>query len=121
VVAGIGFNISMNGDAAEDIDQPWVDFQTALGDAVSRNHVAGVLVDHLFTGLQEFQQHGLAHFRDEWRRFDGIAGKPVTLSVDNRRLSGVAVGVDEHGALLVRQGAEVQRFFSGDVSVRLTD
>ena len=66
----------------------------------------------------EFAQHGLKPFIEEWRAADALIGRTVTVAAADNIVKGVARGIDLHGALLVQTPQGVQRFVSGDVTVR---
>lgn len=119
VVTGIGLNVRMPSPAGAQIDQAWVDLETALGNKVSRNAVAGLLLHHVLLAMEQFQAAGLAAFLDEWRQWDIIAGKTVRLHLPHDTLTGIAQGVDHNGALLLHRGGTVSSYMAGEVSVRL--
>ncbi len=119
VVIGIGVNVRMPGGVGTAIGQPWVDLETAIGRAVSRNKLAAIVTHEVFSAVREFQLGGLGRFLAEWRDLDALAGKQVRLVTPSESLVGTAVGVDANGALLLRKGGQVRRYYSGDVSLRL--
>src|SRR3990172_8991478 len=71
-VAGIGLNTRMQAQAAAGIDQPWANVEEALDAPVSRNELAGRLLEQVFIALQQFEQAGLQAFLEEWRPLDII-------------------------------------------------
>lgn len=117
VVVGVGVNVDMRAVQGIGIDQPWTDL-CAAGYTGTRNELASVVLDHLVRMLQEFSVSGFSAFAPRWRRFDLIAGRRIEVLVGDARVSGVAAGIDEGGALLVDTGSNVRRFFGGEVSVR---
>lgn len=122
LITGVGLNLRMDRDAAAGIDQPWVDLDTVLGAVVSRNQVVATLLDALIPALMAFPRTGLAPHLVAWRRLDLLHGRAVRLQLPDRVVEGMACGVDETGALLLLDGAGGrQRYFSGEVSVRLMD
>ena len=53
-----------------------------------------------------------------WNRYDFLRGKSVTLVQGNRRIAGVAGGIDDEGSLLVRgENGRPQRFPAGEVTL----
>ncbi len=120
VVTGIGINVDMPVQAAQDIDQPWTDLHTLTGEAVSRNQLAGQVIDETLYAMQMFQREGLAPFLDDWQQYDVTAGYQVTLNLADRHVSGEARGVDADGAFLLYAGGRLQRFASGEISLRMT-
>lgn len=119
VVIGIGINLKVPENAAREIDQPWADL-SQCGAEMDRNHLAGLILESLVTAVDTFNEKGLEVFLQEWNRFDLIAGHSVELIYDDKTMAtGVARGIDTHGALLIEQDGVTNRYHSGEVSVRL--
>jgi len=107
--------------AATEIDQPWMDLATLSdGKPPARNALAAALIESLVGALQEFESGGFAAFSADWQRLDLVAGHAVALHSHEQTVTGVAAGVDEQGALLLRTPNGVKRFVSGDLSLRMT-
>jgi len=68
--------------------------------------------------LQEFQVSGFESMADEWRRQDAMRGREVRLRIGDRVRTGVAVGIDDSGALLFDDGRNVTPVLAGDVTLR---
>ncbi|NNG13031.1 MAG: bifunctional biotin--[acetyl-CoA-carboxylase] ligase/biotin operon repressor BirA [Halobacteria archaeon] len=120
VIVGVGVNVSMPDAAATDIDQPWTDLCRLTGrEHFPRNQLAAGMLDSSFSAIAEFEQSGLEPFLDEWRRFDVIDGREVSLRLPSERIQGRACGVDSGGALLVQTDTGRRRFVSGEVSLRV--
>jgi len=117
-VIGVGLNLKMTAAAAAAIDQPWVDLETVQGRPVSRNQCCALLLHHLLETLTHFEEQGFARLADEWRRHDITRNQAVLVMQGAEYHSGIARGVDDNGALLVEQAGRLQRFMSGDVSLR---
>ncbi len=116
-VVGIGINWRM--PAGVTLDQEWADLAGALGDNLpGRNVLAARLLAALLTMLPQFATQGFAPWQADWQRFDALATRQVTVLTGQTPVSGTALGVDADGALRVRTAQGVQRFWSGDVSVR---
>jgi BirA family biotin operon repressor/biotin-[acetyl-CoA-carboxylase] ligase len=115
VVVGIGINIGMPSECG--IDQPWADLLDMVPNA-SRNRVAGTLIEEVVGIMRQFEQSGFEAVREEWLRCDAFAGKPVTLYLPNGAVSGIARGVDTGGHLLLETQGGIQRYASGEVSLR---
>ncbi len=118
VVVGVGLNVNMAVTDME-IDQPWVDLQSIATESLSRNHVAGVVLNELLQISQQFQHQGLHPFLDEWLEADAYVGKPVLIQLAQEQIPGEARGIDSSGAILIETEAGLRRFHSGDVSLRL--
>ena len=120
-VVGLGLNVQLDARARARIDQPCVDLAEISGRVPDRNRLVAQLVRELAMALREFERAGFAAFRDEWQRHHYFAGKRVGLTrTDAPTLYGTVVGVDDQGALLLRDAhGRVQAFHSGEISVRL--
>jgi BirA family biotin operon repressor/biotin-[acetyl-CoA-carboxylase] ligase len=120
-VIGLGVNVRMPAAAAEQIDQPWMDLTTLCdGNPPERNALAVGLIESLVIALEDFSARGFAAFTEDWQRLDLVAGRAVALHSHEQTVTGVAAGVDEQGALLLRTPHGLKRFVSGDLSLRMT-
>lgn len=119
-VIGIGMNVRMPAPVAATIDQAWTDLATLAEGTPSRNALAARLLDALLPALDRFDQDGLAPFLARYAALDVLAGRAVTVHGPQGDEHGIAEGIGEDGALLVRMGQEQRRVHAGDVSVRAT-
>ncbi len=105
VVTGIGMNVNI----AEPVDfggeSDWahrpIDLKSLVDEPPAREMLAGTLVDHLYFVFQRFDENGLTGLLEEWRRYDWLRGKEITVNMADRQVTGVAAGVDDNGVLLV--------------------
>jgi BirA family biotin operon repressor/biotin-[acetyl-CoA-carboxylase] ligase len=84
----------------------------------SRNELIATIASELVTLLQTFARQGFAPFVDRWRALDALADTEVKVASGNDSVFGTARGVEEDGSLRVEVDGEIQRFVSGEVSVR---
>lgn len=122
-VIGLGLNVRLEARDAARIDQPWVDLSEITGQAIDRDRLIALLIGEFVEVLRQFERAGFAPFKDEWQRHHYFSNKRVGLvSADASMLYGIVVGVDERGALLLRDvRGRVQTFHSGEISVRLAE
>jgi BirA family biotin operon repressor/biotin-[acetyl-CoA-carboxylase] ligase len=121
VVVGIGLNVALGSALLETIAATGlqaVDLVSVMGAPVSRNALAGRLIENCVQGLLEFEQEGLKPFVEEWRDADALRGRALDVSVSNEVVRGLGRGIDLSGALLVETPQGLQRFLSGEVTVR---
>ncbi|MEP6883639.1 MAG: biotin--[acetyl-CoA-carboxylase] ligase [Gammaproteobacteria bacterium] len=124
VVIGVGINVALTAEARRDIEVSGVAVAAvadACGTAPSRNLVVGAILDELLSMLVGFEREGFAAFRDAWMALDAIRGRTVQVLLADQHLYGTARGVDREGALLLETGNGVQRFVSGEASLRLLE
>jgi BirA family biotin operon repressor/biotin-[acetyl-CoA-carboxylase] ligase len=120
VVVGLGLNVALGSDLLERIAATGIeatDLRQA-GLAAARNSVVAALLAALIEGLVEFEHSALKSFLAEWRDADALRGRPVSVSGAEGTAKGLARGIDVHGALLLETPRGLQRFISGDVTVR---
>ena len=122
VVIGIGVNVSLPAGVRREIEDGGVAV-AAVTDACkvlpSRNLVAGAILDELLSMLLQYEQFGFARFRDAWMDLDALRGREAQVMVGGTAISGIARGVDPEGALLLETKDRMQRFVSGEASLRL--
>lgn len=118
-VIGVGLNVRLPRNVAARVDQPVTDLATIAGDAPSRNELLAALLAEHARVLREFERSGFAGFRDEWSRYDAHRDAEVVLTRgDGGRVEGRAIGTADNGALLIDTGGRIERFHSGEVSLR---
>ena len=63
-------------------------------------------------------EKGPSSILDAWKGFPNILGKPVKVSTPEGIYEGTAIGLDEEGALLIRDSTGRERkLLAGDVSL----
>ena len=123
VVIGVGINVML--DAAARAALASLGIQAAslaeacLPQVPSRNRVAGAILDALLGMLAQYEHAGFAPFRAPWSELDALRGRRSRVLRGASSISGLACGVDAEGALLVDVGGQMQRFNSGEVSLRV--
>ena len=117
---GIGLNVAMGEALVRTISATGIQATdlTRAGITVARNALVAALVTACIEGLLEFERAGLKPFLEDWRRADALRGRPVNVTGGEGIARGLARGIDVHGALMVETHEGVQRFVSGDVTVR---
>lgn len=123
VVIGIGLNIKMPAAIrialAEQQSVLIADVHEMLRDRTpTRNQLAAALVDEVIGMLQTFASRGFEPFIEDWRRLDALCGAAVKVISGTATIFGTARGVDQEGTLLLDVGGKIQRFVSGEVSLR---
>jgi BirA family transcriptional regulator, biotin operon repressor / biotin---[acetyl-CoA-carboxylase] ligase len=113
VALGIGINVGQRIFPAELVDYA-TSIRLAAGRDVERDVLLTAVLDALDHWRARLELEGFAPVRERWRALAHTLGR--TVSVDG--ISGVAVDLDEDGALLVDDGEQRRRVVAGEVSVR---
>jgi BirA family biotin operon repressor/biotin-[acetyl-CoA-carboxylase] ligase len=115
VVLGIGINLRNTayppelGDRATSIERE-------LGRAADGGRILGELLAALEERLVRIRAGSSTELLEAWRRLSpSSAGGAVEFDAPEGRATGVAAGIDETGALLVRAGGRVERVIAGEV------
>jgi BirA family transcriptional regulator, biotin operon repressor / biotin---[acetyl-CoA-carboxylase] ligase len=122
VVVGIGLNVVLDeaaraavaamGNTADDI-------RAHHPEVPDRNAIVAALLKRLIPAIERFPHHGFAPHLDAWHECDALREHEVRVEVAGEIIGGVARGIDSHGALLIETPTGVQRFISGEVTVRI--
>ncbi len=118
IVIGIGVNVRVPQYVGREIDQPWVDLETIVRGGVSRNQLTSCLLNQLGKTIERFRAGGFAPFKDRWEALHVHRGALVETRMAEEFVSGVAIGVDDCGRLLVNTGDGVVALVGGEVSIR---
>jgi BirA family biotin operon repressor/biotin-[acetyl-CoA-carboxylase] ligase len=122
VIIGVGLNVWLPVEARREIEASGVAVAAvadACKTAASRNLLAGAILDELLSMLVQYERYGFSAFRDAWTALDGLKDRPAQVMVGGTVIVGVARGVDSDGALLLETAGCLQRFVSGEASLRL--
>lgn len=117
-VIGFGLNVYSSVSMENQIDQPISALSQDLS-RIDRNYLVAQLLANLYHSLKEHQVAGFTAFEDRWSKFDVLKGKKVSLSEFSGRRTLECIGVSPRGALLCRDGDQLEEVFSGEISVRL--
>lgn len=122
-VIGLGLNLQLSEATRAGIERPGVLAVADLAEAIhgplpGRNALAASLAAAMLDALQRFAAGGFDPFIEDWRSFDALRDAPVMLLQGDERIEGIARGADRDGALLLEVGSRLERFYSGDVSLR---
>jgi BirA family biotin operon repressor/biotin-[acetyl-CoA-carboxylase] ligase len=117
-IIGVGLNVRLPEEARRRIAVPVADLAASCSPP-SRTILLARLLRHTGDVLNEFERHGFAALRQEWVARHAWQGRRVVLKVAERHIAeGLAEGIDDDGALLLRAGDELKRFHAGELSLR---
>jgi BirA family biotin operon repressor/biotin-[acetyl-CoA-carboxylase] ligase len=119
VVTGIGMNLNLPDGAADGIESDWarrpVDIKSVVSTVLPLEVIVAAIIDSLFAAMQTFATQGFPGFAADWAEHDWLRDREVTVDLPDRQITGVAVGVDLDGALLIDTGKEKTRVVSGSI------
>ncbi|SDF17333.1 biotin--[acetyl-CoA-carboxylase] ligase [Sporolituus thermophilus] len=119
VVIGMGINVNI---APDEFPPELRDIATsvaaAAGRPVSRLALLAEVLAELETVYCLAVSQGFDPVLDEWRKLSITLGQQVNVLAPGETFTGIAVNIDNEGALLVDTGQGVRRVLAGDVSIR---
>jgi BirA family biotin operon repressor/biotin-[acetyl-CoA-carboxylase] ligase len=119
VIVGIGINIAMGGEknAVEATIGRIADLSEAILPVPNPIDLAALVLHELLIVVLQFERQGITAFTERWREFDWLSGKPVRVASAADDIRGLAAGIDDDGALLIRSGERLLPVTSGSVSL----
>jgi len=124
IVTGVGLNIDVGSTFNDDIfdHEPGhdrvlaaIDLKSRGAELPSRERLTAQLMNEIVAAFAEYEAVGFAPFYRRWPAHDWLRGKQVTIETQRRKVSGMAAGIDEDGALLVESADGMHRVTSGSV------
>jgi BirA family biotin operon repressor/biotin-[acetyl-CoA-carboxylase] ligase len=122
-VIGLGLNLYLPKKETTSITQPWIDLEKIIPTAhYSRNYLSALLLNHLLAILVDFEQKTLKNYLPEWRQYDCMQGREVSIYKGQQRVNGIMIGVDDDGKLQLKEhSGQIIAFSSAEISFREID
>jgi BirA family biotin operon repressor/biotin-[acetyl-CoA-carboxylase] ligase len=121
IVTGVGLNVDLPESMYASNNSSWagkiVDLKACTANPPSRDKLSVTVFECLFDCMLRFESDGFAPFREVWRRHDWLQGKQIIAEMPDGRCSGMADGVDDDGALIVRTSEGQRRVLSGTIKL----
>lgn len=117
LVVGIGINVGGAGLVADEVDQGVADVTERVPE-VSRNRLAGHVIDAVFDVCRRFEREGFEPIRSAYDALHGFHGETVRVVAGSESVAGVVLGVAADGALRLRTAGGERQFSGGEVSLR---
>ncbi|GAC42068.1 biotin--[acetyl-CoA-carboxylase] ligase [Paenibacillus popilliae] len=117
VIAGIGVSVNLdNGDFPEELQKKATSLKIVTGRDVDRASLVAACLQELEQMYRLYEEQGFAPIRTLWEAQSMTLGRQVTIDTPQGPLEGVAKGLDESGALLLKdKTGEVHKVFAGDM------
>ena len=119
IIIGMGINVNIDKEEMpEEIQNIATSLSQITGKKISRLKLLNKILyylEHLYIICQE---EGFAPILDEWRKYSITLNQHIRVIGTNEVLEGIAVDIDDDGALLVNIDGQITRVLAGDVSIR---
>ena len=118
-VISLGLNINMKDDELKDVHQPWTSLEHIVNEKLDRNVIITKIIHTILKGLENFQKNGMDTFLQEWKRYDYLENKKVSVGTATNFVSGIAKGVNSQGNLRIELANGIIQIFSyGDTILK---
>lgn len=121
VITGVGLNVQLRDQVNFGAESDWsgaaVDLKSVKKDTPGRELLAGTLIEHLYWTFRKFDELGLAGFVDDWKQHDWLRDREITVDMPDKKVTGIAAGIDDDGALLVDNKSGRSRVISGSIII----
>lgn len=117
IVAGIGLNLKVSNELEAQVGRPLAEVPWLA--QMNRNHLLAQILNALSLALEQFGEQGFAPFLPRWNVLHAYDQQMVHI-LDHGKVShtGIALGVDLHGCLVLQTGQGQVNVLAGDVSLR---
>jgi len=79
------------------------------------------LLKHMVDVLSTFEQSGFDALREEWTAHHAYHQQPVRMLMpDGSEVAGIVQAISDNGTLIVETANGLQKFMSGEISLRST-
>jgi BirA family biotin operon repressor/biotin-[acetyl-CoA-carboxylase] ligase len=117
-VVGIGINVNFRFyEMPDEIRKEATSLKEETGINYSRTDIALKTLKELDIWYDLFLRGGKEKIIKEWLRYSLTVGKHIKVRSGNSIYSGIAIGIDDEGRLLLKNGTNEIKISSGDVTV----
>ena len=119
IIIGMGINVNID---KEEMPEEIQNIATSLSQITGKKFLRLKLLNKILYYLEHLyiicQEEGFAPILDEWRKYSITLNQHIRVIGTNEVLEGIAVDIDDDGALLVNIDGQIKRVLAGDVSIR---
>lgn len=118
-VCGTGINVSHEAvDFPAELRKRATSLKLAMGQSIDRLAFFRAFLGEFEHAYRSFRGEGITPFLPEYRRRSILLGREVVVQQGAHTVMGTGVGIDENGALVIREGRRDVVVFAGEVTLR---
>jgi BirA family biotin operon repressor/biotin-[acetyl-CoA-carboxylase] ligase len=118
VILGMGINVNLEqDDIPDELAVKATSLRIVTGTICDRIAVAEILFERLDSRLHELEEAGFGPISAAWEHYSALTGKRVSVLNGAERRTGVVMGLDVDGALMLETVNGRERILAGDVGI----
>lgn len=120
IVAGVGINANFDVRRVlpEQLREATSSLENELGRKIELEKLFGALLENLEKTYDLYNLRGFAPVLEKWKKYADFLGHKVEVTNQKEKIIGLALDVDDEGALILRfEDGKTKRVFIGDVSL----
>ena len=120
LIFGIGINVNINKKSLpKNIRNISTSLYAESTKQLNLNHLAIKIFDAIIKAYNHSLKKDVSDLPEKWSQLDYLKNKKVTLRLGNKKISGIANGVDANGLLRLKlKSGQIKFINSGDVTLR---
>ncbi len=123
VVIGVGLNVDMSECEAGPISQPWADLSQLTTNnsknGINRNILSANLLTVLIDCVLQYNLDGFDSFASDWKRFDLLQGRNVTIITDKETFTAKVLGINNDCSLSVSVDNQQKTLYAADIKLKI--
>lgn len=119
IVIGMGINVNIPyAEIPDDIKDKATSLSEITGKQISRIELLNKILYNLEQLYLTAQEQGFKSILNEWRKYSVTLNQHIKVIGPDETYTGIAMDIDDEGALLVNRNGKINRVLAGDVSIR---
>ncbi len=111
----VGVGINVNNEIPKEVSDSAISLQQVLGRGIPRIPLMRAILRRFDELYQRLVRGDVNSILKVWRSLSSTLGRRVIVYLGEKTIEGIALDVDEDGALIVKVNGEVRKVYSGDV------
>lgn len=110
VIVGLGVNVDFNQNFQ--CETPWIDLKQITSMPIDKLNLSQNLINKILEYFDIFKSNGFNEFYTKWMKVDYLLGKQVKHTNKVQLFSGICLGVNRQGVLLVETQCGIKPIYS---------
>jgi birA, biotin-[acetyl-CoA-carboxylase] ligase region len=112
VVIGLGLNHHLG--KGFKCEAPWIDLSQILSNTPNLEQLSVKFINKIIHYCRMFELKGFDNFQSLWHEYDYLVGRSIELDYQNKKITGIAKGVSDKGALLIESNDSIIEAYSSE-------